>query len=145
MIERNIFLQGSLVVTNCTGIVTAEELLKSADWMVENFGDAIKPGFSQFFDAKEVVTHEVTDGEIHRIAQINMSHAEQRGRFTMAILAVKPYPRTLARLHKLLSAAANIRVEIFDDVDKAYRWLLDLNPELGAKGMTKNLLVSKVL
>ena len=58
----------------------------------------------------------------------------------MAILAVKPYPQALARLHKLLSTASNIRVELFDDVDKAYRWLLDVNPELGAKGMTRELI-----
>ncbi len=143
MLERNVFLQGSLVVTRCTGIVTADELLKSADWMVENFGGEIEPGFSQLFDAKEVVTHEVTEDEIHRIAQINMSHAKTRGSFTMAILAVKPYPRTLARLHKLLSAASNVRVELFDDIGDAYQWLLDINPELGAKGMTKSLLENK--
>jgi len=35
----------------------------------------------------------------------------------MAILAVKPYPLALAKLHKLLSVAANIRVEIFSDID----------------------------
>ena len=140
MLERKVYLEGSLVVTRCAGVVTGEELVNSANWMIDNFGAVIKPGFSQFFDAKGAVTHEVSEEEIHRIAQINMSHSRERGRFTMAILAVKPYPQALARLHKLLSAASNIRVELFDDVDKAYRWLLDVNPELGAKGMTRELI-----
>ncbi len=140
MLERKVYLEGSLVVTRCTGVVTGEELVSSANWMVNNFGEVIKPSFSQFFDAKGAVTHEVSEEEIHRIAQINMSHSVERGRFTMAILAVKPYPQALARLHKLLSTASNIRVELFDDVDKAYRWLLDVNPELGAKGMTRELI-----
>jgi len=140
MLERKVYLDGALVVTRCSGVVTGEELVNSANWMVNNFGEVIKPGFSQFFDAKGAITHEVSEEEIHRIAQINMSHSRERGRFTMAILAVKPYPQALARLHKLLSTASNIRVELFDDVDKAYRWLLDINPELGAKGMTRELL-----
>ncbi len=140
MLKRNIYLDGALVVTKCTGIVTGDELVNSTNWMIEHFDEAIKPGFSQLFDAKDVVTHEVSEDEIHRIAQINMSHSTDRGRFTMAILADRPYPRALARLHKLLSAASNIQVELFDDVDKAYRWLLDVNPRLGAKGMTKSLL-----
>lgn len=140
MLKRNIYLDGALVVTKCTGIVTGEELIDSTNWMVRHFGETIKPGFSQLFDTKNVVTHEVSEDEIHRIAQINMSHSTNRGRFTMAILADKPYPRALARLHKLLSTASNIRVELFDDTNKAYRWLLDVNPELGAKGMTKSLL-----
>jgi len=144
MLERNVYLDGSLVVTKCTGVVTGEELINSANWMVTNFGETIQPGFSQFFDTAAVITHEVSEDEIHRIAQINMSHSEGRGKFTMAILAVKPYPRALARLHKLLSAASNIRVELFDDIDKAYRWLLDINPELGAKGMTRSLLEQDV-
>ncbi len=139
MLERNIYLDGSLVVTKCEGVVTGEELIDSANWMVKNFGESMKPGFSQIFDARCVITHEITEDEVRRIAQINMIYSRDRGRFTMAILAIKPYPQALARLHKLLSVASNIRVELFDDIDKAYRWLLDINPELGAKGMTMAL------
>ena len=123
MIERNIYHDGLLVVTKCSGEVTAEELIKSEYWMVNNFGGEIKPGFGQIFDALEADTNAITENDIHRVAQINLNHGEERGSFTMAILAVKPYPLALAKLHKLLSVASHIRVEIFSDSEAAYKWL----------------------
>ncbi len=130
MIERKVFYDGMLVVTKCSGLVTVEELTASAHWMVDHYGDAIKPGFSQVFDALEANTDDVTEQDIHRIAHINLSQGSKRGSFSMAILAAKPYPQALARLHKLLSAAANIRVEIFCDYNTAYKWLGYKNPML---------------
>ncbi len=123
MIERNVYHDGMLVVTKCRGNITAEELISSQYWMVDNFGDAISPGFSQLFDALEADTSAITENDIHRVAQINLHHGRTRGNFSMAILAIKPYPLALAKLHKLLSVAANIRVEIFSDIDTAYNWL----------------------
>ena len=123
MIERKIYHDGLLVITRCSGKVTTDELIKSEYWMVNNFGEKIKPEFSQIFDALEADTEAVTEDDIRRVAQINLNHGEERGSFSMAILAVKPYPMALARLHKLLSAAANINVEIFSDIDTAYEWL----------------------
>ncbi|MCK4834121.1 MAG: hypothetical protein KAT12_05065, partial [Gammaproteobacteria bacterium] len=119
MIERKIYHDGLLVITRCSGKVTTDELIKSEYWMVNNFGEKIKPEFSQIFDALEADTEAVTEDDIRRVAQINLNHGEERGSFSMAILAVKPYPMALARLHKLLSAAANINVEIFSDIDTA--------------------------
>ncbi len=123
MIERKIYDEGLLVVTKCSGKVTAEELIDSEYWMVDNFDGKIKPGFSQIFDALDADTDAITENEIRRVAQINLNHGSERGNFSMAILAVKPYPLVLARLHKLLSVAAHIRVEIFSDIDAACKWL----------------------
>ena len=123
MIERNIYQDGLLVVTKCSGKITAAELIKSEYWMVDNFGGVIKPGFSQIFDALDADTDAITENEIHRVAQVNLNHGKERGSFSMAILAVKPYPLALAKLHKLLSVAAHIRVEIFSDSEAAYKWL----------------------
>lgn len=128
MIEREIYYDGMLVVTRFSGHITVDELINSAHWMIDNFDVLIKPGFSQLFDAHDADTHAITEEDIHRIAHINLHHGKKRGGFTMAILAVKPYPVTLARLHKLLSAAANTKVEIFDDAGSAYKWLGYKNP-----------------
>ena len=129
MIERTIYHDGMLVVTRCSGKITAEELIASQYWMVNNFGDVIKPGFSQLFNALDADVSAITEDDIHRVAQINLHHGQTRGHFSMAILAVKPYPLALARLHKLLSVAASIRVEIFSDIDAAYKWLEIQKPE----------------
>ena len=123
MIERTIYYDGALIVTRCSGKITAKELIASQYWMVENFGTKIKPGFSQVFDARVADTSAISEDDIHRVAQINIHHTKERGSFSMAILAVKPYPLALARLHKLLSSAASIRVEIFSELDAAYQWL----------------------
>lgn len=127
MIERNIYYDGQLIVTRCSGQITAKELIASQYWMVENFGTKIKPDFSQVFDALTADTSAISEDDLHRVAQINLHHAKERGRFSMAILAAKPYPLALARLHKLLSSAASIRVEIFSELEKAYQWL-DIQP-----------------
>jgi len=123
MIERKVYHDGLFVVTKCRGKITSKELIGRQYWMVENFGKEIKPGFSQIFDALEADTGAITEDDIHRVAQINLHHSEERGSFSMAILAAKPFPVALARLHKLLSSTASIRVEIFSDVDEAYQWL----------------------
>lgn len=123
MIERNIYNDGLLVVTKCRGKISAEELIQSQYWMVENFGKKVMPGFSQIFDVMNSDIDAITEHEIHRIAQVNLNHVKERGDFSMAILAVRPYPLALARLHKMLSVASSIRVEIFSDIDVAYKWL----------------------
>ena len=123
MIERKIYHDGLFVVTRCTGKITAKELIASQYWMVENFGTKIKPGFSQIFDALLADIDAITEDDIHRVAQINIHYAKERGSFSMAILAAKPFPLALARLHKLLSPAASIRAETFSEVDAAYQWL----------------------
>ncbi len=38
MIEQNVYHDGVLVVTKCSGSITAEELISSQYWMVDNFG-----------------------------------------------------------------------------------------------------------
>ncbi len=129
MISRKIYNDGLLVVTECSGKVIAEELVSSAHWMVDNFDGAIKPGFKQMFIALDADTHAVSEEDIHRVAHINMLHGGSRGGFAMAILAAKPYPIALARLHKLLSSVAGIKVEIFSDIDIAYKWLEVDKPE----------------
>jgi len=121
MIERKIYSDGLLVITTCSGKVTVEELVTSANWMVNNFGGAIQQGFKQLFIASDADTHAVTEEDIHRVAQINLIQGRSRGGFSMAIIAAKPYPIALARLHKLLSASAGINVEIFSDIDAAYK------------------------
>ncbi len=127
MIERKVYHDGLFVVTKCSGRITSEELIGSQYWMVENFGKEIKPGFSQIFHALEADTGAITEDDMRRVAQINLHYSEKRGSFSMAILAAKPFPVALARLHKLLSSAASIRVEIFSELDVAYQWL-DIQP-----------------
>ena len=129
MIEREIFENGDLVITRCYGQLTGAELIDSAYWMIRNFETRIRPGFSQLFDAVDADTELVSEEDIHRVAHINLHHGRQRGSFSMAILAVKPYPRALARLYKLLSEPADIRVEIFSDRKEAFRWLGKKDPQ----------------
>ncbi len=123
MIEREIFHDGMLVVTQCSGILTAEELSSSSMWMVKSFGVNIKPGFCQLFNALEADSSNIIEEDIHRVAHINISFAKTRGEFTMAVVAIQPYPLQLANLHKELSAVSNINVKLFDDVNTAYKWL----------------------
>lgn len=130
MIVRDIYYDGSLVVTKCSGRVTAKELIDSEYWMIDNFGSVIKQGFCQLFDVMDADTSEISKDDIHRVAHINLNHGLERGEFTMAILTVKPYPLVLARLHKLLSVASHIRVEIFSEVYAAYKWMHVKNPEV---------------
>ncbi len=137
MIERHIYNDGLLVVTKCRGKLTAEELIQSQYWMVENFGKKIIPGFSQIFDALNSDTGAITEHEIHRVAQINLSHAKHRGNFSMAILAAQPYPLALAKLHKMLSVVSSIRVDIFSDVDEAYKWLDIPRPDCNIEDTTE--------
>jgi len=128
MIDREVFNDGLLVVTKCSGKVTVDELVNSAHWMIENYGSVIKPGFSQVFDALDANTDAITEEDIHRVAHINLNRGVEREEFSMAILAMKPYPTALAKLHKLLSVSVGIRVEIFSDYDDAYKWLKQDNP-----------------
>lgn len=123
MIEREIYQDGLLVVTRCSGVLSAEELIQSAHWMVKNYGGDIKPGFSQVFDALGVNADAISEEDIHHVAHINLNQGHHRLGFSMAILAVKPYPLALAKLHKLLSAASGINVELFSDIETAYKWL----------------------
>ncbi len=130
MIVQEIYHDGLLVVSKCSGKVTSKELMDSKHWMINNFGGLIKPGFSQLFDVLGADTSALTDDDIHRVAHINLNLGLSRGEFTMAIIAVDPYPIVLAKLHKLLSVAAHIRVDIFNDIDDAYKWLQFKKPEL---------------
>jgi len=132
MIERKIYQDGLLVITRCSGVLTTEELVQSAHWMVNNYGEAVKPGFSQIFDALDANADAITEEDIHHIAHINLNQGRDRIGFSMAILAVKPYPLALAKLHKLLSAASGINVELFSDIETAYKWLKmnNQNPEV---------------
>ena len=127
MIERTIYQDGLLVVTRCSGVVKTEELIQSAHWMVDNYGELIKPGFCQIFDARDAVVDAITEEDIHHVAHINLNQGRDRLGFSMAILAVKPYPLALARLHKLLSVASGINVELFSDIEGAYNWLSSHN------------------
>jgi len=106
MIERSLYQNGLLVVTRCSGVMQAEELIQSAHWMVENYGEVIKPGFSQIFDALNANTDAISEEDIHRIAHINLSRGSNRQAYSMAIIAIKPYPMALAKLHKLLSTVS---------------------------------------
>jgi len=132
MIERKIYQDGLLVISRCSGVLNADELIESAHWMVKNYGDKIKPGFSQVFDALGANAEAITEEDIHHVAHINLNQGQNRIGFSMAILAVKPYPLALAKLHKLLSAASGINVELFGDIETAYKWLKmnNLNPEV---------------
>ena len=132
MIERKIYQDGLLVVTRCSGVLSTEELIESAHWMVNNYGEVIKPGFCQIFDALDANVDAITEEDIHHVAHINLNQGRDRLGFSMAILAVKPYPLALAKLHKLLSVASGINVELFSDFDGAYEWLSlnNLHPEV---------------
>ena len=123
MIERKLYNDGRLVLTRCSGVVTPDELIDSAHWMIDHYGREIKPGFRQLFDARRADTVLLTEEVVHRVAHINLNHGRHREGFSMAIVAVKPYPQALARLHKLLSKAAGIQVELFSDVAAACEWL----------------------
>lgn len=138
MIQRDILYDGLLVVTRCSGDVSGEELKQSAHWMIDNYGSLIKPGFCQIFDALTVGSIEVTEDDIHRVAHINLNQGRDRGGFSMAILANQPYPLALAKLHKLLSTAAAIHVEIFSDIDAAFDWLQHENGCLVSAGMSRD-------
>ena len=132
MIERKIYQDGLLVITRCSGVLNAEELIQSAHWMVKNYGGDIKPGFSQIFDALDANADAITEEDIHHVAHINLNQGHHRLGFSMAILAVKPYPLALAKLHKLLAAASGINVELFSDIETAYKWLKmnNLDPDV---------------
>jgi len=130
MIKREIYNNGMLVVTRCSGAITVDELVQSAHWMLDNYGGEVKPGFSQVFDARNVNTDAITEEDIHRIAHINLNRGTSRGGFSMAILAMKPYPLALAKLHKVLAVASDIEVEIFSDYEEAYSWLGCKSPEI---------------
>lgn len=129
MISRKIYNDGMLVVTTCSGTVAEDELVASAHWMIDHYGNELKPGFLQLFNALKADLVNINDDAIHRIAHINLNHGQNRAPFSMAIVASRPYPRALARLHKLLSAAVNIQVEIFSTDGDAYQWLGVDNPE----------------
>ncbi len=123
MIERNIYHDGNLVVANCSGIVTSAELIQHANWMVKGFGTLIKPGFSHLFNAINAEVGDISEETIHQVAYINISFSKARGKFAVSIVAAQPYPLELASLHKHLSVASNIEVEIFSNTDAAYKWL----------------------
>jgi len=132
VIERKIYQDGLLVVTRCSGDLKAEELFDSARWMVNKYDDVIKPGFCQIFDVLDANVDAITEDDMHHVAHINLNQGHGRLGFSMAILAVKPYPLALAKLHKLLAAASGINVELFSDIETAYIWLNlnNLNPDV---------------
>ena len=123
MIKRNVYLDGMLVVAQCTDTLSSEELNNHVAWLVRSFGELIKPGFSHLFIAIDANTDSLTEDDIRHIAHINISFAKTRGEFTTAIVANEPYPISLAHLHKILSKVSNINVEIFNNISSAYKWL----------------------
>ena len=123
MIKRNVYLDGMLLVAQCTDTLSSEDIINHVMWMVKNFGTLIKPGFSHLFVTIDADIGNITEDNIRHVAHINIGFAKERGKFTTAIVANEPYPISLAHLHRELSTASNINVEIFDNISSAYKWL----------------------
>ena len=132
MLERNIYFDGSLVISRVSGTVKSQDLIDHVFWLIDshNVGE-VKTGFSQLIYVEDIESMELTEEDVHRISQISTGMGQARGKFKTAIIAVEPYDMKLAHLHKSLARISDLEVEVCDTFEDAFIWLGCENPDPG--------------
>jgi len=130
MIKRNIYNKGQLIVTKVSGHVHSQELIDHVFWLIDshNIGE-VQPGYDQIVYVEDIDSMTITEEDIHRIMQINIGLGQGRGKFRTAIIAIEPYNIELAHLYQSLSKDADLEVELCDDFEAAFAWLVCENPD----------------
>lgn len=130
-VENHIFDGGSTAITRISGVVTAQEIIDYQFWLISAYKDGkLADSYRLLIEAGDIGIVQVEENDIHRLSQINIVYGRDRGSLKTAIVVNEGPGRKLAALHKSLSKAAGVEVEIFNSRLDACAWL-GIDPLLG--------------
>ena len=128
-IEILVYNDGDYVVGRAYDLLKGSELSDMLFSLINKYQKGIlKSGYKLMFDLRDIDILNIDKSEISRIFQINLTYGQGRGDIKTAILLGRKLDSELAELHKILSKASNISVEIFEFQQAAYDWL-DIDPD----------------
>jgi hypothetical protein len=123
-IETIIYNDGDYVVSRAYDLLEGHELSDMLFSLIDKSQKGIlKHGYMFMFDLRDIDNFKIDRSDISRIFQINLAYGQDRGNTKTAMLLGSESGRELAELHKTLSIASNIPVEIFKSQQAAYDWL----------------------
>ena len=132
MLDSKIYNDGSLIVGRISGDIEPQSFINSIFWQIDsrNVGE-VQKGFSQLYYEDGVTSVQVTEDDIHRIAEINTGTGIgiNVGKFRTALVLHHPEAIRLAKIHQALAREHGFEVEIFALLEDGFAWLGQENPE----------------
>ena len=123
-IEILIYNDGDYVVGRAYGLLEGQELFDMLFSLIDNNKKGIlNSGYKFMFDLRDIDNFKIDKSDVSRIFQINLAYGQGRGDTRTAILLGSESGRELVELHKILSVASKIPVEIFESQQAAHDWL----------------------
>jgi len=123
-IEILIYNDGDYVVGRAYGLLEGQELFDMLFSLIDNNKKGIlNSGYKFMFDLRDIDNFKIDKSDVSRILQINLAYGQGRGDTMTAILLDSESGRELVELHKILSVASKIPVEIFESQQAAHDWL----------------------
>jgi hypothetical protein len=111
--------QRRLIITTCSGILTAVELLAHQQTLRKH--PDFDPSFSQFVDLSEVTKLDLTGKEIERFAEGTIFSPHSR----RAVLAPRDVDYGVARMYGVLREFKGEEgIQVFRNRDEALAWVL---------------------
>ncbi len=128
-IETIIYNDGDYVLSRAYDVLDGDELSDMLFTLIDKSKKGIlKHGYKFMFDLRDIDSFNIDRPDISRIFQINLTYGQKRGNTRTAMLLGSESGRELVELHKTLSVASKIPVEIFESQQSAYDWL-GIDPE----------------
>jgi hypothetical protein len=111
--------QHKLVITTCSGILTAAELFAHQKALRKH--PDFDPGYSQFVDLSDVTKLELTGEDINRFAEGTIFSPHSR----RAVLAPRDVDYGVARMYAILREFKGEEgIQVFRNRDEAMNWVL---------------------
>ncbi|MBE9561000.1 MAG: hypothetical protein IMF15_09435 [Proteobacteria bacterium] len=130
MFDSTVYNEGSLIVGKMSGVLEPQSFINGIFWQIDsrNVGE-VKEGFSQLYYDTDVVSVDVTEDDIRRIAEINTGIGINTGSFRTALVLSNEEVIRLAKIHQALTREHGFEVEIFNTLEEGFAWLACDNPE----------------
>jgi len=123
-IDTRIFPEENALVATAADVVTGEDIVDFLFWLInEHRAGRLQDGYRLLLDAGDAGGVQVTEADIHRLSQINMTYGRERGNLKTAIVVDGGPGRELAFLHKSLAKLSGVEVEVFKSCEAAHEWL----------------------
>jgi hypothetical protein len=110
-----------IVLTHAEGLVTFQDLSEHLDAEERDRG----LGLPELFDAREATTN-VTAQQVRTLVQRAADTLRRIPLGPTAIVATDDVVFGMARMYAILTEQVGGRVEVFRDVESAYRWLQEV-------------------
>lgn len=109
---------GTLVHTKVSGVLAEEDVLAHESALVND--PAVKPGFRELFDARQITGLEVTEETILEIARIDQENPAKMSRSKSAVVTAD---EEAFRWQRLFNPAESKTVIAFSNINTARTWL----------------------